>query len=138
MVLDDFFPKQLDTASHIRKNCTYGEGLAEFGLQEGDLSNPRNGILMCEEIEHCSIALFSPITSPLVIPEYSHLKFCDIDGYSLKHPLNNLPFRRILDFHAKRSYQKAINCGWLVANSTFDAFFNMSIGDSIYMCIRQF
>lgn len=154
MVLDDFFPKTLVIASHIWKHCTHGEGLDEFGLQENDLSNPRNGILMCKEIEQafdtkrlCFLVdrlntnnlvlkvldplLLDPATSPLVLSGHSLLKFCDIDGYSLKHPVDNLPFRRILDFHAKRSYQKAINRGWLAANSTFDDFFDMSIGASI-------
>lgn len=154
MVLDDFFPRQLVIASHIWKHCTRGEGLDEFGLREDDLSNPRNGILMCKEIEQafdtkrlCFLVdrintsnlvikvldpvLVSPTTSPLVISGHSLLKFCDIDGHSLQHPAGNLPFRRILDFHAKRSYQKAINRGWLAASSTFDDFFDMSIGASI-------
>jgi hypothetical protein len=125
MVLDDFFPTQLVIASHIWKHCTDGVGLEEFGLREDDLSNPRNGILMCKEIEHafdtkrlCFLvdrintgnlalkvldpAFVSAATSPLVISGHSPLKFCDIDGYSLQHPVDNLPFRRILDFHAKR------------------------------------
>ena len=154
MVLDGFFPKQLVIASHIWKHCTHGEGLDEFGLREDDLSNPRNGFLLCKEIEQafdtkrlCFLVdrintgnlvlkvldpvLLSAGTSPLVIPGHSVLKFGDIDGYSLKHPVDKLPFRRILDFHSKCSYQKAINRGWLAANSTFDDFFDMSIGTSI-------
>lgn len=154
MVLDDFFPKQFVIASHIWKHCSRGEGLDEFGLREDDLSNPRNGMLMCREIEQafdtkrlCFLVdrinsgnlvlkvldpvLVSPFTSPLIIASHSTLKFCDIDGYTLRHPVGNLPFRRILDFHAKRSYQKAINRGWLAPNSTFDDFFDMSINASI-------
>jgi hypothetical protein len=75
--------------------------------------------------------LLSSLSSLLVISGYSLLKFCDVDGYSLKHPINNLPFRRILDFHAKHSYQKAITRGWLADDSTFDDFFDISIGASI-------
>ena len=154
MVLGDFFPRHLVIASHIWKHCTHGEGLDEFGLREIDLNNPRNGIWMCKEIEQafdtkrlCFLidrintanlvikvldpVLLSPATSPVVISGHSTLKFCDIEGHSLQHPAGNLPFRRILDFHAKRSYQKAINRGWIVASSTVDDFFDMSIGASI-------
>jgi len=154
MILDHFFPKQLVIASHIWKHCTHGEGLDEFGLREDDLSNPRNGILMCRDIEQafdtkrlCFLVdrlrsdnltvkvldpvLLSPTTSPMVISGHSTVKFSDIDGLVLQHPVGNLPFRRILDFHAKRSYQKAINRGWLAPSSTFDDFFDMSIGSSI-------
>lgn len=154
MVLHDFFPRHLVIATHIWKHCTHGEGLDEFGLQESDLSNPRNGILMCKEIEHafdtkrlCFLvdrintgnlvlkvldpALLNPASPPLVISGYSALTFFDINGYAVQHPIDNLPFRRILDFHAKRSYQQAINRDWLEASSTFVDFFDMSIGDSI-------
>ena len=154
MVLGDFFPRQLVIASHIWKHCTNGEGLEEFGLRENDLSNPRNGILMCKEIEKafdtkrlCFLVnrintdnlvlklldpfLVNPATSPLVISGYSPLKFCDIDEQYLQHPVGNLPFRRILDYHAKLSFTKAINRDWLAAESKFDDFFDMSIGASI-------
>jgi hypothetical protein len=154
MVLDVFIPRKYVIASHIWKHCTHGEGLNEFGLHENDLSNPRNGFLVCEGIEHafdtkrlCFLVdrlqtnnlvlkvldplLTNPATSPLVIPGHSHLKFSDIDGYSLQHPVDNIPFRRILDFHAKQSYRKAINRAWLHPSSTFDDFFDMSLGASI-------
>jgi hypothetical protein len=36
-----------------------------------------------------------------------------------------------MHFHAKLSYQKAITRGWLADDSTFDDFFDMSIGASI-------
>jgi hypothetical protein len=154
MILDEFFPKRFVIASHIWKHCTRGEGLRDFGLLEDDVSNCRNGLLMCKEIELafdtmrlCFLVdrintdnlvlkvldpvLLNPLSSPLVISGHSLLRFCDIDGNSLQHPNDNLPFRRILDYHAKRSYQKAINRGWLEANSTFVDFFDMSIGASI-------
>jgi hypothetical protein len=154
MVLDHFFPRHLVIGSHIWKYSSHGKGLEEFGLKEEDLNSPRNGMLMCETIERAfdakrvcflvdrintgnlvlkvlDTALLDPATSPLVISGYSALKFCDIDGYSLKHPEGSLPFRRILDFHAKLSYKTAISRGWLAENSTFDDFFDMSIGASI-------
>ena len=153
MVLDDFFPRNLVIASHIWKYSTNGRGLDEFGLLEENLSSARNGILMCRKIEEAFdikrlcflvdrintnnlvLKVLDPIllssTSPEVIPGYSPLTFRDVDGYSLKHPVKNIPFRRILDFHAKLSYKNAINLRWLAPNSTFDDFFNMSIGASI-------
>jgi len=76
--------------------------------------------------------------SPTVPPTL--LTFSDIDGYQLHCPLadptdpslgKNLPFRRILDFHAKCSYEKAINKGWIAPSETFDDFFDMSVGSSI-------
>ncbi len=154
MILNDFFPRQLVIASHIWKYCTRGRGLEEFGLNEEDLNSPRNGILMCKEIEQafdtkrlcflvnkiCSEALvvkvldpalLDPATSPVVIPGYSTVKFCDIDGLPLRHPVGNLPFRRILNFHAKRSFQTAIKKKWLAADSRIDDYFEMSIGSSL-------
>ena len=153
MVVDAFFPRHLVRASHIWKFCTEGEGLSEFGLQPSDLSSPRNGLLMCEEIEEafdvkrvCFLIdrlhseelfikvldpnLLDPAISPVVC-QGTALKFCDINGMQLRCPSDCLPFRRILDFHAKCSFEKAINKGWLAANSTFVNFFDMSVGSSI-------
>ena len=153
MVLDAFFPRHLVRASHIWKHCTEGEGLKEFGLEPRDLSNPRNGILMCNGIEQAfdvkklcflinritSENLFVKVLDPAlldlalspIVCEGSITKICDIDGNQLRCPLENLPFRRILDFHAKCSYEKAINKGWIEQDSSFEDFFDMSVGSSI-------
>jgi hypothetical protein len=153
MVLNSFFPRHLVKASHIWKYCTEGEGLKEFGLQPSDLNNPRNGILMCEAIEEafdvkqlCFLIdrihsddlfikvldrnLLDTAQSPIVC-QGSTMRLCDINGWKLQCPTEFLPFRRILDFHAKCSYEKAINKGWLASSSTFTDFFDMSVGSSI-------
>jgi hypothetical protein len=67
----------------------------------------------------------------LIIRPGDPRKFRDIDNVELMHPPSNFPFRRILDYHAKLSYHKAINKGWLPSGSTFENFFDMSIGGSI-------
>ena len=150
MVLNEFFPRQLVVASHIWKHCTQGEGLEEFGLKESDVNSSRNGILLCQEIEkafdekklcflidritstNLQIKLLDPaLTSKLVIDGHSGKTFADIDGSHLKHPPDCMPYRRILDFHAKCSYRKAISRGWLLPDSAFADFFDMSIGSSI-------
>ena len=77
---------------------------------------------------------------PPTVPPTPSPTFNDIDGYQLHCPFTypsdpslgkNLPFRRILDFHAKCSYEKAINKGWVAPSETFDDFFDMSVGASI-------
>ena len=153
MVLDRFFAKDKVIASHIWKFSTGGDGLLEFNLHPKDLNSTRNGLLLCESIvkafdvkDVCFLIdrihsanifikvlnpfLLDPLTSPIVVAG-CHLKFSDIDGRPLQCPGGNLPFRRILDFHAKCSYEKAINKGWLPPESTFADFFDMSIDGSI-------
>jgi len=154
MILGECFPKHLVIASHIWKRSTNGAGLEEFNLKEDDINNPRNGMLLCKEIElafdskrlcflvdrfhtgNLVLKVLDPLlanaaTSPLVIDGLSEVRFFEIDGYLLQCPADKLPFRRILDFHAKLSYQKAIKRGWLEPSSTFDTFFDMSIDASI-------
>ena len=153
MVLNEFFPRATVIASHIWKFCTEGEGLREFNLEPSDLSSPRNGLLMCESIERafdekrlCFLIdrirstdlyvkvldrnLLDPSKSQIIC-DGTKLRFIDIDGRMLQCPSNSIPFRRILDFHAKCSFEKAINKGWLEPNSKFENFFDMSVGSSI-------
>jgi hypothetical protein len=153
MVLNKFFPRTTVIASHIWKFCTEGEGLRELHLEPSDLNSPRNGLLICASIEQafdekrlCFLIdrirstdlyvkvldrnLLDPSNSPIVC-DGSTLTFLDIDGWMLQCPTNSIPFRRILDFHAKCSFEKAINKGWLEPNSSFVDFFDMSVGSSI-------
>jgi len=150
MVVRDFFPREKIIASHIWKSCTHGVGLEEFGLDANDVSNPRNGILMCQDIEKAfdskqlcflidrirSDNIVLKVLNPAlldvqVIPGLSSLTFRDVDGRSLKHPESNLPFRRILNFHSKLSYKNAIARKWIPNDATFTDFFAMSINASI-------
>jgi len=51
MVSDLELPQTVVIASHIWKHCTMGLGLHEFGLKPEDVHSPRNGLLICSEIE---------------------------------------------------------------------------------------
>ncbi len=153
MILNVDIPRKNVIASHIWKFCTEGEGLEDFRLKASDLGNFRNGFLLCENIEKAfdtksvcflvnrlrpqeiSLKVLDPNlfdrvvcpASPTVPPE----TFRSIDGHLLQHPPDVLPFRRILDFHAKLSYRKAIAKGWIEESSVFDDFFDLSLGGSI-------
>lgn len=149
MILDTFFPRHQVIAGHIWKHETAGEGLEEFGLAVGDLDNPRNGILMSEGFESAfdvkrvcllidrihSQNIVVKVLDPLLLPEFvtpsTTITFGNIDGQSIYHPVDKLPFRRILDFHAKCSFRVAAANGWITHNDTVESFFDMSIGASI-------
>lgn len=149
MILDTFFPRQQVIAGHIWKSETRGEGLEEFRLTVGDLENPRNGILMCEGFEKAfdvkrvcllidrihSTNIVVKVLDPTLRAEFvspsTTVTFDNIDGRSIVHPPDHLPFRRILDFHAKCSFRQAVAQRWIADSETFQDFFRMSIGASI-------
>jgi len=153
MILDVDIPRQNVIASHIWKFCTEGEGLDEFGLKSNDLSNFRNGFLLCESIEKafdskrvCFLVdrlrpeeIFIKVLDPNLFktvvnsdsPTTPKETFFSIDGRKLQHPPGVFPFRRILDFHAKMSFRKAISKGWVDESSTVTDFFNLSFEGSI-------
>lgn len=150
MILNVDLPRNKVRGSHIWKFCTEGEGLEEFGLEPTDLSNPRNGLLLCESIElafdHKRVCflvdrlhpetivlkvLDPNIRSDLVISPLLNHTFASIDGWELQHPVGVFPYRRILDFHAKLSYEKAIRKGWVVRTEIVTSFFDLSLNASI-------
>ncbi len=153
MILDVDIPRSKVIASHIWKFCTDGEGLEEFGLESTALGNFRNGLLLCESIEKAfdskrvcflvdrihpediTFKVLDPNLSYSVVstdsPTNPQETFQDIDGRLLRHPQGVLPFRRILNFHAKVSFQKAIRKGWIANDVSFDDFFDLSIDGSI-------
>jgi hypothetical protein len=150
MVLNVDLPRKNVKASHIWKFCTEGEGLEDFELQLTDLSNFRNGFLLYETIEEAFDSkricfLINPLIDEKQIllkvldPNLLSEKVCsslaltfnDIDGNVLQHPVGIFPYRRILYFHAKLAYQKAIRKGWIVGSSTIDTYFELSIDASI-------
>jgi len=153
MILDVDIPRPKVIASHIWKFHTEGEGLEEFGLQVTDLGNVRNGLLLCESIEQAFdskrvcflidrihpedivLKVLDPNLFPMVVssdsPTHPQETFQDIDGRLLQHPPGILPFRRILNFHAKLSFQKAIRKGWIANDISFEDFFDLSIDGSI-------
>lgn len=155
LVLNQYFPKHTVIASHIWKHATEGEGLTDFNLKCADVSNVRNGLLMCKPIEQafdvkgvCFLIdrlhpddIFIKVLNPHLqnqqvhlepgVPPRAPLTFANIDGNKLNCPNGNIPFRRILDFHAKCSFERARRLGWIDEGDTFDDFWNMSVGASI-------
>eukprot|EP01041_Mallomonas_annulata_P003710 gene3710-7375_t len=142
MVLDVFLPRETVIASHIWKFCTKGEGLTEFRLLPSDLGSPRNGLLLCQSIQKAfdskkvcflvdKICFLDIAIRQEKVHNDSKLTFENIDGWLLQHPIENIPFRRILDFHAKMSYENAIKKQWLPSDTKYEHFFNMSINSSI-------
>jgi hypothetical protein len=150
MILDTFFPRKDVIGAHIWKHCTAGNGLEEFGLNKHDVHSYRNGMLICEEIKkafdakrlcflvdriHPTDFIVKVLDPELLGPPSPIIQgtrsFADIDGCLLVHPPGVYPFRRILDFHAKLSYQNAISRGWLAHDASFDDFFDMSVDSSI-------
>jgi len=152
MVLNRFYDRPMVIASHIWKYCTHGDGLPEFGLHERDINSNRNGMLLCKDIEKafdlkriCFLvhrlhqedlyvrvldpSLSDPATSPII--NGTGVLFSDIDGAKLDHPPGNYPFRRILDFHAKLSFDSAIRRQWIAPDAAYESFFDMSIDASI-------
>lgn len=127
MILNVDLPRNKVRGSHIWKFCTEGEGLEEFGWEPTDLSNPRNGISLSERIEEAFdykrvcflidrihperivLKVLDPnIRSETVIPPHSNHTFNSIDGMELQLPVGVFPYRGILDFHAKLSYEKPL------------------------------
>ena len=150
MVMNRFFSRETVIASHIWKYSTNGRGLEEFGLPESSVSEARNGLLLCKNIEQafdtkrlCFLidrlrptifylkVLDPSLLDAFVVSESNGKTFRRIDGATLQFPENRYPYRRILDFHAKCSYRIAISRRWLQANETFSDFFDLSIDASI-------
>ena len=134
----------------LNKYFPYHEvGLLEFSLNENDISSPRNGMLMCTSIEEAFdvkrlcflvdkvrqhiiyVKVLDPSLMPMRIRDDHKSTFSDIDGTQLRHPDGKMPFRRILDWHAKCAYRSAISRSWIEASETFDDYFNLSIDSSI-------
>jgi hypothetical protein len=56
--------------------------------------------------------------------------FADIDGAVLQTPRGNIPYRRLLSFHARCSYKYAKDKGWINSTDTFQEYFDLSEGAS--------
>lgn len=151
MVLNKAYERSKIRASHIWKYATHGRDLDEFGLQTDDVSSPRNGLLLAESIEMafahkqvcfyydpfrkklCVKVLDPSLLDQLVSPSIS-IFFKDIDGAVLRTPDDNhhIPFRRLLNFHAKLAFAEAVTRKWI--NSTeaqLEDFFHLSDAGSL-------
>lgn len=60
-------------------------------------------------------------------------KFSDINGESLKHPQNKVPFRSLLSFHAQCANKSVKDKKWIneADFSTFETFHQLSEGATI-------
>jgi hypothetical protein len=132
-------------SSHIWKQETHGDGLHWFGLRADSLHNARNLLLLSDPIEkafdvkQCCF-LYDPINTRLVFrvldPELRSQRvsldpadlrtFNDIDNFMLQHPADKFPYRRILHWHAKRSFATAKLKGWIPTETDFDSYFEVS------------
>lgn len=131
--------------AHLVKHCK-PELMTLYGLSQGNVDNPRNGILILKELElafdHKTVCfLRNPITGelilrvldPVLLSKRIHLTsateirtFGDINGCVLQHPTGNVPFRRILSMHAKLSLSRALCYGWIDDEEEIDTYYSVS------------
>ena len=146
MVLGRRFRRDTVRAAHIWKFCTQGRGLEAFGLEETDLSSPRNGLLVADAIEQAFdikrlCFLWNPFTKRLVVHLLDPLLkaqmvvpseelFADIHGKPLLTPESRYPFRRLLAFHARASFNRALRAKWITDDEfkQFHDFLRLSEG----------
>ncbi|KAJ1434296.1 hypothetical protein B484DRAFT_446745 [Ochromonadaceae sp. CCMP2298] len=149
MVTDLACKKEYVIGSHIWKHCKQGRGMVKFGLAVTDCLSPRNGLLLMKDIEMefdikgvCFLydvfkqKLILKVLNPILLPKIitnTALTFADVDGKILHHPTNHLPFRRILNWHARCSYKYAQEQGWstVTADENVADYFELSETASI-------
>ena len=148
MVLGRFLRRDTVRAAHIWKFCTQGRGLEAFGLEETDLGNPRNGLLVAEAIEQAFdvkrlCLLWDPLgrrivlhvldpalKTEFVVAAAGGERFSDIQGKPLLTPEGHYPFRRVLAFHARASFHRALRAKWITDDEfkQFEDFLRLSEG----------
>ena len=138
MVLNKSYPSKQVIAFHIWKSATNGKGMDEFGLKAKDLHSERNGLLLASAIEQAFdvkrvcfqynplnkqliLVVLDPSLLPTLVTPSTTSTFQSISGRCLQHPNGNYPFRRILGWHAKMSYEHAFEQGW-IDQATFEQF----------------
>ena len=146
MVTNKWFSADLVIASHIWMTKTRGKGLSRFGLSVADLNNARNGLLMLKDIEDAFdkkqvCILYQPfgavatrvflikILDPSIMGNTitgTLETFAMINMTQLSMPNNKFPYRRLLSFHARCSYKRARDMGWIEASEVVDEYFHLS------------
>lgn len=134
---------------HIWKHSMRGRGMLKFGLAPADSVSPRNGLLMMKDIELefdikgvCFLynafqqKLILKVLNPILLPKTitnTTLTFADVDGKILHHPATHLPFRRILNWHARCAYKHAQEQSWSTvgADMAVEDYFELSETASI-------
>lgn len=141
------FPSKYCRASHLIKRKTEGDYMNLYNLFSTSIDNPRNGLLLLEPIELLFdrkelCFLYDPLTQKitskllntnlndtLMVAEDNtpfNMTYGSIDGQELQFPANNMPLRRVLSLHAKLSFSKALNQGWIQETEDFESYFKIS------------
>eukprot|EP00128_Syssomonas_multiformis_P001146 Colp12_sorted_trinity150504_noHs@13315 len=149
MILNKCYPRDTVVAVHIWKKCTDGKGLRSFGLSETDVDDPRNGLLLVKPIEEafdnkqlCFIYnAFNQkheclIVDPLlgakqVFKTNKRVRFSDIEGKPLCHPPNAIPYRRLLQWHAKCTIERAKRSKWLSNEDVENIEISFDVSDGV-------
>lgn len=131
MVTNQWLPADIVIASHIWPHAQHGNGLHKFNLNRSDCSSVRNGLLMVKCVEkkfdwkHLCIIYDSfsnsfrvKVLNPSLMDEALEgtkpaLTFRNIDNCVLQHPPGNIPFRRLLSWHARCSFKFARGHSWI-------------------------
>ena len=147
MVSNGVFSYHELTPAHLVKHST-PQLMTCYRLLPRDIDNPRNGILILKAIEEsfdrldaCFLynSFSNTISFKVLRPDLMDCRifpasntemrtFRDIDGVELKLPTDtgNCPYKRILSMHAKYSFARALQYGWIVTTETLDTYFNVS------------
>jgi len=144
-------------AAHIWKHCTSGRGLPKFGLREEDVTSERNGLLLVTGIERafdykriCFLynglekKFYLYVADPslkdqrlalevdrddVVLVEHPELTYGDLHmTYHLYMPENHKPFRRLLYFHAKCTFDEAADKHWPIDKRQWKLYRDLSPG----------
>lgn len=153
VVLGQLFPRNEVRAAHIVKRETQGDTMHFYGLEKSKIDDPRNGIPMLEPIElafdrkqlcilhnpanqELRMKVLNPelLLKPLKSQQGKVYKkqngtlytFADVDEKVLQLPHGVYPYRRCLSMHAKFSYSKALQWGWIKDSAILDTYFNIS------------
>jgi len=138
MVTNKSLPKEQVIASHIWKAASNGKNLDAFGLPARNVNTERNGFLAVKPIEDAfddlrvcfvwnamSLRLIFHVLDPTLSNVKVHPSLPDtfraFHGGPLFCPPNAQPYKRLLGFHARLSFDRALQCGW-ISQVDYDQF----------------
>lgn len=146
MVTNQWLPADLVIASHIWPHAQHGDGLHKFNLTRSDSLSVRNGLLMVKSVEKsfdckhlCIIydSLDKSFRVKVLNPDLMNAviegtepprTFGEIDNGVLHHSPGNIPFRRLLSWHARCSFRFAREKAWISEEleRTFECYHELS------------
>ena len=145
MVTNTEVPYKELCPAHLVKHSTPAL-MAAYGLSPGLIDNPRNGILILKTIElefdHKNVCFVrNPITNVIHLrvlnPDINTKRvhptsvtelrtFADLNDAQLLYLENRWPYRRIPYMHAKFSFARALQHGWIADSAVLDNYFAVS------------